>query len=268
MLTLLLCTVLGCDQPQRSYSYSYGVSYAPTYYARSYVAPKTIYGATPAYQYQQSYLYQQPYQAPAYVSVVGEYLRQESEQKERAEQSAKFDRLMELLEKQAQAPPSPPQFQAPPPQYATPQYPQAMPQAPPKSTPQFRSSPVPAPQYPAPPFQGDVPPPPVAPPKSRPSFGDAYTPGVAYGGTNMASVIQNRCASCHTGTSEKGGGVKLVEHDGRLADLGAISEEIIDATRSGRMPKGAPRLQPAEMLALYAGLMGLPQGTPVASSGR
>lgn len=259
MMNLILAATLACPPVVATYGYQQSYGYAAPVYQT-----KVAYVATPyvAPTYQQAY--QQTYQAPAYnSSLVGDYLRQEQAYAEEAKRSAKFDRLIEILEKQAQAPPQQ-QFQAPPPQYATPQYPQA----PSKSVPQFQSPPLPAPQYPSQPFQGEVPPPPVAPPKARPSFGETSALGTSFGVTSMASVLANRCASCHTGTGEKGGGVKLLEFDGRIADLGAISEEIIDATRSGRMPKGAPRLQPAEMLSLYAGLMGLPQGTRVASSGR
>jgi mono/diheme cytochrome c family protein len=258
MMNLILAATLACPPVSATYGYQQSYGYAaPVYQTR------VAYVATPTYSYQQAYT--PTYQAPVYnSSLVGDYLRQEQAYAEEAKRSAKFDRLMEILEKQAQAPPPQPQFQAPPPQYATPQYPQA----PPKSIPQFQAPPLPAPQYPAQPSQGEVPPPPVAPPKGRPSFGETSASGASFGGvTSMASVLTNRCASCHTGTSDKGGGVKLIEFDGRIADLGAISEEIIDATRSGRMPKGAPRLQPAEMLSLYAGLMGL-QGTRVASSGK
>lgn len=257
MMNLILAATLACPPVSASYGYQQSYGYAaPVYQARvAYVATPYV---TPTYQ--------PTYQAaPAYnYSMVGDFLRDEERNRQQEVYNSKIDTLIKLMTVQAQAPPAQPQFQAPPPQYATPQYPQA----PPKSIPQFQSPPLPAPQYPAQPSQGEVPPPPVAPPKARPSFGETSATGASYGVTTMASVITNRCASCHTGAGEKGGGVKLVEFDGRIADLGSISEEIIDATRSGRMPKGAPRLQPAEMLSLYAGLMGLPQGTRVASSGK
>jgi hypothetical protein len=251
MISLLMVAALGQCQTQ---------GYQRTY-ARSYAAP-TYYYAQPAQQY-----YQQPaqqyYQQPAYnYSLVGDYMRQESAYQEAVKQNAKLDVLLKLLAERPapQPPPAPaPQFQQP---YATPQ-------SPPKTTPQFELPPPakPTPQYEAqPPYPTEQQPPPYPgkpspspPPVPSPSFESSswVPPASASSGGGVAAltwVVQNRCVDCHVGTSEKGGGVKLLELDGQLADISPYLDDIGKDVTSGRMPKRGGRLSNQELYAVLAGL--------------
>jgi hypothetical protein len=58
----------------------------------------------------------------------------------------------------------------------------------------------------------------------------------------MTTVMQNRCVDCHVGSAEKGGGVKLLEIDGQLADISPYLDDIGKDVASGRMPKRGGRL--------------------------
>jgi hypothetical protein len=283
MLSLILAAALGQCSSRASYGYTRSYA-APTYYAQqSYAAP--VQYAAPA----QTYYQPQQYQAPAYnYSLVGSYLRDESDYKAKAEQNAKLDVLLKLLTERATPPPvqpapQPPQFQQP---YATPQQPS-------KSPPVQYEAPYPTPQQPskAPPveqFQFQAQPsqqqwatpssqqqwaapsdqpsfpgkPSPAPSPPTPSFeSSGWVPPPASGGGAAAQAVammtagmQARCTDCHVGSNEKGGGVKLLEIDGQLADITPYLKDIADDVISGRMPKKGPRLNPQELNAFLLGL--------------
>jgi hypothetical protein len=238
MLTLLLISTIGCDIRAQSYGYA-----APAY-SYSYAAPAKVY-------YQATYA-APAYQAPQYnyQSLVGQYLREEQAYKAQLDQNNKLDQLIQIFRQQATAPP--PQFQAPPPVYQ-------QPPAPPKATPQsYQSPPVPTPQAPAP---ADAPPPPPAPGKVVPSF-SSVAPISAPAGLGAMAVLQNRCLKCHAAETyaQKGGGFKMTELDGTLAqDFSTHGRDILDAVLPGRMPKGGPRLGGSEVAAIYDGLQRLAQ---------
>jgi hypothetical protein len=285
MLTLLIAATLGggCQAPS-GYGYNrqayvtYGAT--PTYYTPTYYTP-TYYTPT--------------YQAPQvdYKAVVGEYLREEYRQKAQEEQAARLARIEAMMLQMKQAPP-PVQAPAPQPQFQAP-YPSA--QAPSKAPPVQFEQPFPTAQQPtkAPPDQqfqypgqpsqqqwaspsgqqwapSDQPPyaekpaPSPTPAPLSPSFqSSAWVPPPTSGGGAAAQAValmtagmQARCTPCHVGTSSDGGGVKLLEIDGTLADitpyLGSGEGGIEKAVSSGRMPKKGPRLNNQE---LYAFLMGL-----------
>jgi hypothetical protein len=278
MLSLVIVAAfLGCDPP-RQVSYGYarqGYGY--------YQAPATTYYQQPA----QTYYQPQQYQQPAYnYSLVGDYMRQESAYQATVQQNAKLDVLLKLL---AERPAPPPVQPAPPVQqysapYPTPQQPTKAPpvqyevpfptaQQPTKAPPseQFQYQGQPGQQYPSqqqwapsdqPPY-GTKPAPSPAPTPSFESSG--WVPPPTSGGGAAAQAValmtagmQARCTNCHVGTSGEGGGVKLLELDGTLADitpyLGSGEGGIEKAITSGRMPKRGPRLNNQE---LYAFLMGL-----------
>jgi hypothetical protein len=277
MISLILAAAfLGCDPP-RQVAYGYARSYtAPTYYrAATYYQPQ---------QYQaQTYYQPQQYQQPLYnYSLVGDYMRQESAYQAAVKSEAKLDVLLKLLTEKAtpppvQAPAPQPQFQQP---YATPQQPSKSPpvqfeqpyptaQQPSKAPPaeQFQYPSQPSQQYPGqpqwaapqdqPPYSGKPSP---APSPVTPSFeSSAWVPpvnsGGGYGGVAaMTSLFQTRCVECHVGTSDKGGGVKLLELDGQLADITPYLDEIGKAVASGRMPKKGPRLNDRELYTVFSGL--------------
>lgn len=237
--------------------------YGQRTYVRSYVAP--TYYAQPVYQAAAPV---QQYQAPAVnYSLVGDYMRQESQYQQQVQQNAKLDVLLKLL---AERPaPQPVQPYQPPPTFATPQQPSKappvqyeQPQLPAKSTPQFES-PYPAPQQPydQPPY--GTKPPPAASPALSPSFeSSSWVPpvggpgggGGAGGVAAMTALIQNRCVDCHVGSAEKGGGVKLLELDGQLADISPYLDDIGKDVASGRMPKKGGRLNNQELYMMFAGL--------------
>jgi hypothetical protein len=271
MLSLILAAAIGQCGSRASYGYARSYA-APTYYAQqSYAAP--------------TYTYQQPvqqYQAPAVnYSLVGDYMRQESAYQATVQQNAKLDVLIKLLAERpappSVQPPAPqPQFQAPypsaqvpskaPPEQPQFQYPTA--QQPTKAPPsdQFQYPGQPSQQYPsqqwAPSDQSPYP----GKPSPTPSFeSSGWVPPPTSGGGAAAQAValmtagmQARCVNCHVGTSSEGGGVKLLEQDGTLADitpyLGSGEGGIEKAITSGRMPKRGPRLNNQE---LYAFLMGL-----------
>jgi hypothetical protein len=276
MISLLLAAALGQCGSRASYGYARQTYYAPTYYAQqSYAAPAQTYYQPQQYQ-QQAYNY----------SLVGDYMRQESAYKASVEQAAKLDVLIKLLAERAAPPPvqSPapqPQFQAP---YPTPQQPSKAPPVQyeqPYPTAQQPSKAPPSDQFqyqgqPSQQFSGqqqwapsDQPPygtKPAPSPSPTPSFeSSGWVPPPTSGGgaaaqaiALMTAGIQARCTNCHVGTSSEGGGVKLLEQDGQLADitpyLGSGEGGIEKAITSGRMPKRGPRLNNQE---LYAFLMGL-----------
>jgi hypothetical protein len=273
MITLILAATIGQCSSRASYGYTYQ---QPSYYRAqtyTYQAPATTY-----YQPQQ-------YQQPTYnYSLVGDYMRQESAYQAAVKSEAKLDVLLKLLTEKAAPPPvqqpaPQPQFQAPYPspqapakappvqQYEAPlpskqqpqfespypsqpgqQFPSQQQWATPSDQPPFATKPSPAPSPPSPSFEssGWVPPP--------ASGGGAAAQAVAM----MTAGMQARCTDCHVGSSDKGGGVKLLEIDGQLADitpyLGSGEGGIEKAITSGRMPKKGPRLNNQE---LYAFLMGL-----------
>jgi hypothetical protein len=257
MLSLLIAAALG--QCGSRASYGYARSYvAPTYQA--YHAPQVTYQAV-----------QPTYQQPAYnYSLVGDMLRAESQYQQQVQQNAKLDVLLKLLAER----PAPPQVQPyqPPPTFATPQQPSKappvqyeQPQLPAKSSPQFEQP------YQAQPSQqqwapSDQPPygtkpSPAAPPTPTPSFESSSWvppvggPGGGGGGVvAMTTVMQNRCVDCHVGSAEKGGGVKLLEIDGQLADISPYLDDIGKDVASGRMPKRGGRLNNQELYAVFAGL--------------
>jgi hypothetical protein len=272
MLSLLIAAAIGQCSSRASYGYGYTRSYAaPTYYAQqSYAAP----------------VYQQPvqqYQAPAYnYSLVGDYIRQESAHEAALKTEAKLDVLLKLLTERATPPPVQP---APQPQFSAP-YPS--PQAPAKAPPvQYEQQPFPTaqqpskappdqslrpeflypsqqqPQYPPsdqPSFPGKPSPAPSLPP--TPSFeSSGWVPPPTSGGGAAAQAValmtagmQARCTPCHVSTNDKGGGVKLLEVDGQLADITPYLKDIADDVVSGRMPKKGPRLNPQELNAFLMGL--------------
>jgi hypothetical protein len=278
MLALLIAATLGGGcQASAGYGYNrqayvtYGAT--PTYYTPTYYTP--TYQAAPMYQ------------APQvdYKAVVGEYLREEYRQKAAEEQAARLARIEAMMLQMKQAPPPvqqpapQPQFQAP---YPSPQAPAKAPliqqyeaPLPSKQQPQFETpyqQPVQqfpsqqqwaAPQDQLPSFPGKPSPAPSPPSPSFESSG--WVPPPASGGGAAAQAVammtagmQSRCVDCHVGSSDKGGGVKLLELDGTLADitpyLGSGEGGIEKAITSGRMPKKGPRLNNQE---LYAFLMGL-----------
>jgi hypothetical protein len=203
------------------------------------------------------------------------------------EQAAKLDVLIKLLAERpaplpVQQPAPQPQFQAP---YATPQQPSKSPpvqyeqpfptaQQPTKTPPsdQFQYPGQPSQQYPSqqwapsdqPPYaEKPAPSPGTAPPPSFESSGWVPPPAPrggyggygGYGGVAaMTAVMQNRCSACHVGTSDKGGGIKLLEQDGQLADISPYLDDIGKAVTSGRMPKKGPRLNNQELFAVLSGL--------------
>jgi mono/diheme cytochrome c family protein len=249
MITLLIAAALGggCRQaPAYGYSQpSYYRAATYTYAAPTYAAPV------------------QQYQAPAYnQSLVGDYMRQESAYQAQVQQNAKLDVLLKLLTDRATPPPQPQvqQYSAPAPQ---PQY-YGTPQQPSKSPPVEQYQSPPSPQYQAPPSPqyapSDQPPYATKPqPSSPPSSFESSSwrpPASSPGGgvAAMTSLIQNRCAQCHVGTSERGGGVKLLELDGSLAQIDSQLEGIAKAVSSGRMPKAGGRLNPQELQTIFAGL--------------
>jgi hypothetical protein len=276
---IVVAAFLGCDPP-RQVSYGYarqGYGY--------YQAPATTYYQQPA----QTYYQPQQYQQPAYnYSLVGDYMRQESAYKASVEQAAKLDVLIKLLAERPALPPvqppAPPvqQYQAPypsaqapskaPPEQPQFQYPTA--QQPTKAPPveQFQYPGQPSQQYPSqqwspsdqPPFATK--PAPAPSPSPTPSFeSSGWVPPPTSGGGAAAQAIalmtagmQARCTNCHIGTSSEGGGVKLLELDGTLADitpyLGSGEGGIEKAITSGRMPKRGPRLNNQELYAFLAGL--------------
>jgi hypothetical protein len=273
MISLVLAAAfLGCDPPRQvSYARSYA---APTYYrAATYYQPQQYQAPAPTY-YQP-----QQYQAPAYnYSLVGDYMRQESAYQAAVKSEAKLDVLLKLLSEKAAPPPvqaPPPQFQQP---YATPQQPSKSPpvqyeqpyptaQQPSKVPPdqfQYPGQPQPSQQQWAPP--SDQPPfsgkPSPAPSPPTPSFeSSGWVPPPASGGGAAAQAVammtagmQARCTDCHVGSNEKGGGVKLLEIDGQLADITPYLKDIADDVISGRMPKKGPRLNPQELNAFLLGL--------------
>jgi mono/diheme cytochrome c family protein len=259
MLSLLLAAAIGQCGARASYGYARQSYYAaPTY---TYQAPAQTYYQAPAQQY-----YQQP--AVNY-SLVADYLRQETADKERAEQNAKLDVLIKLLAERA----APPVQQAPQPQFQTPYpSPQTPAKAPPvqyeaplptKQSPQFEAQ-YPSQQYPnmqQPPY-GEKPTPASPPP--TPSFEQSsWVPppqAGGYGGFTgvaaMTSVFQRKCAQCHAGESEDGAGVKLLELDGQLARIDPYLNEIGPAVSgpTPRMPKRGQKLTPQELYAVLSGL--------------
>jgi hypothetical protein len=278
MLTLILAATIGQCGSRAAYGYSYS---QPSYYRAqtyTYAAPTVQYQAVAPAYHQPA---QQYYQAPAYnSSLVGEYMRAESDFKEKAAQNAKLDVLLKLLTERT-APAPPPQFQqpyatlqqpskSPPVQYEAPyptaqqptkappsdqfqypgqpgqQFPSQQQWAPSDQPPSYPGKPSPAPSLPpSPSFEssGWVPPPPS-------SGGGAAAQAVAM----MTAGMQARCTDCHVGSSDKGGGVKLLEIDGQLADITPYLKDIADDVISGRMPKKGPRLNPQELNSFLSGL--------------
>jgi hypothetical protein len=264
MLSLLLAAALGQCGSRASYGYARQTYYAPTTY---YQQPAQTYYQQPTQQYQQ----------PAYnYSLVGDYMRQESAYKASVEQAAKLDVLIKLLAERPAPPPV--QSPAPQPQFQAP-YPSA--QAPSKAPPVEQPFPTaqqptkapPSDQflYPGQPSQQWAPsdqppfatkPAPAPSPSPTPSFqSSAWVPPPTSGGGAAAQAIalmtagmQARCTNCHVGTSSEGGGVKLLELDGTLADITPYLKDIADDVISGRMPKKGPRLNPQELNAFLLGL--------------
>jgi hypothetical protein len=275
MLSLLLAATLGQCGSRASYGYARQTYYAaPTY---TYQAPAQQYYQQPTQQY---------YQAPAYnYSLVGDMLRQEAAYQTAAKTEAKLDVLLKLLAERPALPPIQPP--APQPQFQAP-YPSAqVPSKAPPEQPQFQyptaQQPSKAPpaeqfQYPGQPSQqfsgqqwspSDQPPygtKPIPSPVLSPSFESSGwvpppTSGGGYGGYGgyggvaaMTAVMQNRCSACHVGTSDAGGGIKLLEQDGQLADISPYLDDIGKAVTSGRMPKKGPRLNNQELFAVLSGL--------------
>lgn len=60
-------------------------------------------------------------------------------------------------------------------------------------------------------------------------------PQASASGSGGIAILQNRCASCHTGNGK--GGVTLFDASGNYAPNVAV-EQLKEACRSGRMPKG------------------------------
>jgi hypothetical protein len=237
MLTLFLLSTLGCDIPRASYGYYAAPKYTTSYYSYT---PKVAYTTVPTYYHAPAYQ-----QAPYNSSLVGQYLRDEQQYKNQAEYNSRIDRLLSLMEKQAQQPapqPQPFQYQSPP-VYSTPQTP-------------AKSVPYSSPQLPEP-TPSWTPPPPIAPSKPIPSFGESAATTASL---SMTSVLRNRCFSCHNATdyARDGGGLRLAELDGSPArDILDHAEAIFKETDEGRMPKKSQPLNQAEKLALYGGLQQL-----------
>lgn len=71
------------------------------------------------------------------------------------------------------------------------------------------------------------------------------------GSVEGLGILQTRCASCHTGSSEKGGGFALFLDDGTMRQLSETEKDrTLTLTRLGVMPQGSDPLSDTEYAAL------------------
>ena len=242
--------------------YGGGYGYATTY---------QNYYAYPTYSYGYNYGYQQPYQQKVitkyvavqpyvdYTALAGDYIRAEKQLEAQAaqdkavqDQIGRLATTVEQLTRVAQQP-------APQPQQVIVQQPAPQVQAAPQ---QSVYAPQPAPQQPTAYYAPSKPLPAAVPPKASP-YPQLQSPALApappsvplIGGpttadTSEALAVLNRCASCHTAPTAKGG-MTIWSSPGQLAQLTTDDLDSIDeAVSAGRMPPNQP-LNLAEFRALH-----------------
>ena len=231
MTPLLLAAAL-CGQaycaPARAAAPAYHA--APSYQAPSYAAPSYGQGYGRGY-YDQLYL-GYPKDAAVYAGFMAQQQRATAAEKERETILAALAAIKGYLAgspgRPSEAAPAPPTPGKTPP---------APDPAPPDPSARFGAgSPAPDDAAPPPPPVPAASPGLLVPPAPAPA-GPTKTGSVAPPPAATLSVLQNRCAKCHTGESADGGGFALFKAPGVPDDLSPLDVDLVEKrVRAGTMP--------------------------------